>query len=116
MTQRQFSLTLLISENINKVRNLLIFVGRVARAGRAGLAISLVDSDELPYLIDLFVFLGRQVITVNPSAEDDDPNIWPNELLASCPHDLLVRELESISKHEKYNAALASLFCKYDFK
>ena len=34
-------------------------VGRVARAGRAGRAISLVAMDELPYLLDLFLFLGR---------------------------------------------------------
>lgn len=33
-------------------------VGRVARAGRPGRALSLVSIDELPYLIDLYLFLG----------------------------------------------------------
>ena len=34
-------------------------VGRVARAGRAGTAYSFVSNEELPYLLDLHVFLGR---------------------------------------------------------
>ena len=35
--------------------------GRSARAGRAGIAWSLVEPDELPYLYDLALFLGRKV-------------------------------------------------------
>ncbi|KAJ2471037.1 ATP-dependent RNA helicase dbp10 [Coemansia sp. RSA 2322] len=34
-------------------------VGRVARAGRRGWAYSLVTADELPYVLDLQLFLGR---------------------------------------------------------
>uniref|UniRef100_A0A452U1D0 ATP-dependent RNA helicase DDX54 n=1 Tax=Ursus maritimus TaxID=29073 RepID=A0A452U1D0_URSMA len=34
-------------------------VGRVARAGRSGTAYSLVAPDEVPYLLDLHLFLGR---------------------------------------------------------
>ncbi|XP_061173182.1 ATP-dependent RNA helicase DDX54-like [Saccostrea echinata] len=37
-------------------------VGRVARAGREGYAFSLVAQDEVPFLLDLFVFLGRSLI------------------------------------------------------
>ncbi|KAJ3383176.1 ATP-dependent RNA helicase dbp10 [Lobulomyces angularis] len=37
-------------------------VGRVARAGRSGTAISFVSSEELPYLLDLQLFLGRPLI------------------------------------------------------
>jgi ATP-dependent RNA helicase DDX54/DBP10 len=36
-------------------------VGRVARAGREGTAYSLVAGDELPYFIDLLLFLGTFV-------------------------------------------------------
>ena len=36
-------------------------VGRVARAGRVGTAISLVANDELAYMLDLHLFLGRRV-------------------------------------------------------
>ena len=35
--------------------------GRVARAGRSGTAYSLVSPDEMPYLLDLHLFLGRDV-------------------------------------------------------
>ncbi|CAN0110985.1 unnamed protein product, partial [Phaeothamnion confervicola] len=34
-------------------------VGRVARQNRKGAAFSLVDPDELPYMLDFFLFLGR---------------------------------------------------------
>lgn len=36
-------------------------VGRVARAGRSGNAFSLVGPDEIPYLIDLHLFLGKPI-------------------------------------------------------
>ena len=36
-------------------------VGRAARAGRSGIAYSLAAPDELPYLLDLQVFLGHKV-------------------------------------------------------
>ena len=36
-------------------------VGRVARAGRAGTAYSLLTRDELGYLLDLHLFLGRRL-------------------------------------------------------
>uniref|UniRef100_A0A8B9ZR85 ATP-dependent RNA helicase DDX54 n=1 Tax=Anas zonorhyncha TaxID=75864 RepID=A0A8B9ZR85_9AVES len=37
-------------------------VGRVARAGRSGTAYSLVAPDEMPYVFDLHLFLGRPLI------------------------------------------------------
>lgn len=36
-------------------------VGRVARAGKIGSAFSLVSYEELAYLIDLFLFLGKDL-------------------------------------------------------
>ncbi|PAV83717.1 hypothetical protein WR25_25111 isoform B [Diploscapter pachys] len=42
--------------------------GRVARAGRSGTAISLIASDELPYMTDLFLFLSKPIIF----SRDDD--------------------------------------------
>ncbi|XP_049644734.1 ATP-dependent RNA helicase DDX54 [Suncus etruscus] len=41
-------------------------VGRVARAGRSGTAYSLVAPDELPYLLDLHLFLGRSLTLARP--------------------------------------------------
>ncbi|VDL96199.1 unnamed protein product [Schistocephalus solidus] len=90
-------------------------VGRVARAGRAGMAISFVDSDELPYLVDLFVFLGRRVITrlpvdkhQQPAAANGCPTAWTNELLGTFPRDALRTCQESIAKRIADNATLAS--------
>lgn len=36
-----------------------MYIGRCARAGRKGIAYSLVTPDEYAYLIDLHLFLGR---------------------------------------------------------
>uniref|UniRef100_A0A452SWU8 ATP-dependent RNA helicase DDX54 n=1 Tax=Ursus americanus TaxID=9643 RepID=A0A452SWU8_URSAM len=46
-------------------------VGRVARAGRSGTAYSLVAPDEVPYLLDLHLFLGR-ALTPAPRAGGTD--------------------------------------------
>lgn len=40
---------------------MVFLVGRCARAGRTGTAFSLVCSDELPYVLDLHLFLGRKI-------------------------------------------------------
>ena len=45
--------------------------GRAARAGRAGRAISLVEPEELPYLVDLNLYLGRTLRPV-PISEGAD--------------------------------------------
>ncbi|XP_007528898.2 ATP-dependent RNA helicase DDX54 [Erinaceus europaeus] len=44
-------------------------VGRVARAGRSGTAYSLVAPDEIPYLLDLHLFLGRGLSLARPLEE-----------------------------------------------
>ncbi|KAM6165557.1 ATP-dependent RNA helicase DDX54 isoform 2-T2 [Erethizon dorsatum] len=45
-------------------------VGRVARAGRSGTAYSLVSPDEVPYLLDLHLFVGRSLTLARA---DKDP-------------------------------------------
>eukprot|EP01080_Neovahlkampfia_damariscottae_P005159 gene5159-8765_t len=47
-------------------------VGRTARNGMEGNAYSLVSTDELPYMIDLLLFLGRPL--KNEFKDDDDPH------------------------------------------
>ncbi|EHA97657.1 ATP-dependent RNA helicase DDX54 [Heterocephalus glaber] len=44
-------------------------VGRVARAGRSGTAYSLVSPDEVPYLLDLHLFVGRTLSLAPPNQE-----------------------------------------------
>nr|XP_034334375.1 ATP-dependent RNA helicase DDX54 [Crassostrea gigas] len=49
-------------------------VGRVARAGREGYAYSLVAQDEVPFLLDLYIFLGRSLTIASQlkNVEDKD--------------------------------------------
>lgn len=44
--------------------------GRAARQGRRGSAFSLVDPEELPYMMDLHLFLGRPVASA-PQLDED---------------------------------------------
>jgi len=52
--------------------------GRAARAGRAGYCWGLVDTEELPYMVDLYLFLGRKLscgrVTTGSSREEDGPS------------------------------------------
>ncbi|XP_065063488.1 ATP-dependent RNA helicase DDX54-like [Rhopilema esculentum] len=64
-------------------------VGRVARAGRSGTAYSFVANDELPYMLDLHLFLGRPLKTAaRDSSQDEDG------LLGSVPRSCLDEEEE----------------------
>ena len=40
---------------------MIMWLGRVARAGRSGTAYSLISSDEVPYMLDLHLCLGKSV-------------------------------------------------------
>lgn len=40
--------------------------GRAARAGRVGYCWGLVDPEEMPYMVDLYLFLGRKLVTGQP--------------------------------------------------
>lgn len=44
-------------------------VGRVARSGNVGTAYSLVSQDEMPYVMDFFLFLGRPLKIAEYDAE-----------------------------------------------
>lgn len=49
---------------------LLIICRRAARMGRNGTAYSLISTDEVPYLLDLYLFLGKDLR--NRLVEGDD--------------------------------------------
>ncbi|XP_077990291.1 ATP-dependent RNA helicase DDX54-like [Glandiceps talaboti] len=51
-------------------------VGRVARAGRSGTAYSLVSSDEIAYLLDLHLFLGRPIKLASTVQTQDDDGVY----------------------------------------
>ena len=102
--------------------------GRAARAGRAGAAacssgcagrsclarddvdaslgtaVSLVEPEELPYLLDLSLYLGRPVAAVPSEADSGGARAAPPAPAAGClvlgrfPVSLLSHEVEQVSK------------------
>ena len=75
--------------------------GRVARAGRTGTAYSIVTSEEMPYLIDLQIFLGKTL-----SLSENSPD---NIYVASVPQSVLDQQFEFLNSKEKECVNLASL-------
>ncbi|MBN3300032.1 DDX54 helicase, partial [Amia calva] len=55
----------------SKAKLFLHRVGRVARAGRAGSAFNLVAADEMPFVFDLHLFLGRPLQFAMPGMPQD---------------------------------------------
>ena len=49
----------------SRPKNFVHRVGRAARAGRWGFAYSILTHDELPYLLDLSLFLVRRFVPIN---------------------------------------------------
>ncbi|KAI9183120.1 ATP-dependent RNA helicase dbp10 [Blastocladiella emersonii ATCC 22665] len=81
-------------------------VGRVARAGRRGWAWSMATSEEMPYLFDLQLFLGRPLIYDahnNYPAELD----YTNQIVAGAiPFPLIEDEDEWITQQLEENVEL----------
>ncbi|GAA96101.1 uncharacterized protein L969DRAFT_48536 [Mixia osmundae IAM 14324] len=79
-------------------RNFIHRVGRTARAGRPGWAYSLVTTTELPFLLDLELFLGRPIAACplkQTSAERID---YSSQLvLGTLPRDRLDQEVEHLA-------------------
>lgn len=69
-------------------------VGRVARAGRSGRAISLFAPDEYPFLFDLQLFLGRSVVTAKTSNSDGDSAM----VIGEIPQSLLDEEQGGVER------------------
>ncbi|XP_035523875.1 ATP-dependent RNA helicase DDX54 [Morone saxatilis] len=51
-------------------------VGRVGRAGRSGVAYSMISQDEMPYVYDLHLFLGRPVQFATPEHTEDSEGVF----------------------------------------
>ncbi|XP_037672539.1 ATP-dependent RNA helicase DDX54 [Choloepus didactylus] len=66
-------------------------VGRVARAGRSGTAYSLVAPDEVPYLLDLHLFLGRGLALAR-SHEEPSGEAAVDGVLGRVPQSVLDEE------------------------
>lgn len=85
-------------------------VGRVARAGRFGSAISLVSHDETPYLHSLHMFLGLPLdIANNSSQQVADIKDLPDKVLGSIPQEILDEENEVLRRWHDHDEELKSM-------
>ncbi|KAI8975367.1 P-loop containing nucleoside triphosphate hydrolase protein [Mycotypha africana] len=64
-------------------------VGRAARAGRRGWAYSLVTNEELPYLVDLHLFLSRSLV-LGGEKEREDYDYTSELVLGTLPKDAVI--------------------------
>ena len=79
-------------------------VGRVARAGRAGTAYSIVSNEEMPFLLDMFVFLGRPL-----SFCTDGDKEWEGRL-GRYPQSAIDAEAASLQKDIKESVDIAQQY------
>ena len=82
-------------------------VGRTARAGRAGWAWSFVGPTELPYLVELQLFLGRPLMRDVPSG--DEGPYTESLVLGAFPRETLDDEVAYIRTLDAENHALPTL-------
>lgn len=82
-------------------------VGRTARAGRTGWAWSFVTNTELPYLLDLQLFLGRPIKS-EVTQEGDQPYV-ESLVLGPFDRDRLDEEVDYVRKLDDENHSLPSL-------
>jgi ATP-dependent RNA helicase DDX54/DBP10 len=82
-------------------------VGRAARAGRRGWAYSFVSTDELPYLVDLQLFLTRPLVLGGEKEEYD----YTTELvLGAMPKDSLIDDKAWADDKISKDAALDGIY------
>lgn len=84
-------------------------VGRTARAGRQGWAWSFVTNTELPYLLDLQLFLGRPVKNEIDATEYGDQVYTESLILGPFDRERVDEEAEYIKKLDEENHNLATL-------
>lgn len=81
-------------------------VGRAARAGRHGWAYSLVTPSELPYVVDLALFLTRQLVVGNKEKEKSNVDYTSGIILGAFPKDVLGDDIDWFRQKVASDAAL----------
>jgi len=82
-------------------------VGRTARAGRQGWAWSFVTNSELPYLLDLHLFLGRPL--VNDVAGDGDQAYTESLVLGNFQREKIDEDVEYLRSLDAAHHSLPTL-------
>ncbi|KAL4246031.1 DEAD box helicase family protein [Abortiporus biennis] len=82
-------------------------VGRTARAGRQGWAWSFLTNTEMPYLLDLQLFLGRPI---KSTVEESGDQVYTESLvLGPFDRDTIDEEVEYVKKLDEENHNLPAL-------
>ena len=73
--------------------------GRAARAGRIGYCFALVDTEELPYMTDLHLFLGRSLSNQSTDQGYSLQDMTPDMVqYGTVPESVLTVEVENINR------------------
>ncbi|KAG8848305.1 ATP-dependent RNA helicase dbp10 [Serendipita sp. 411] len=81
-------------------------VGRTARMGRKGWAWSFIGRDDVPYLLDLQLFLGRPL--VDRVGSTSEATFVDSLILGPFPRDLLDQEIEYVRSLDDVNFDLVT--------
>ncbi|KAG9084833.1 ATP-dependent RNA helicase dbp10, partial [Ceratobasidium sp. 392] len=84
-------------------------VGRTARAGRRGWAWSFVTHAELPYLLDLQLFLGRPLVSQLKGEAQGEAAYTSNLVLGTFPRNTIDESIESIRALDELDSNLPLL-------
>lgn len=84
------------------------FLGRSARAGRAGRAFSLIAADDMAHLLDLQLFLGTEL--VYPTQGTPRGLACPSGVWGSVPTGLLEMRHQDIVAWDKNYSEIVSLY------
>jgi len=84
-------------------------VGRTARAGRAGWAYSFLTSSDIPYLLDLQLFLGRRLVFGKAEEPEGGGLFQKAMVVGGMVRDALERCVEEVGKLLTDNEDLASM-------
>ncbi|KAJ2955820.1 hypothetical protein NQZ79_g8232 [Umbelopsis isabellina] len=97
-------------------------VGRAARAGRRGWAYSIITPEELPYLLDLQLFLSRRLLCGTTEAKQEGSDYTSDLVLGALPRELIDDDSEWVRSRVADDAELTGymqtaingykLFCK----
>ncbi|XP_034048354.1 ATP-dependent RNA helicase DDX54 isoform X2 [Thalassophryne amazonica] len=92
----------------SKAKLFLHRVGRVGRAGRSGTAHSMVCPDEMPFVYDLHLFLGRPLQLATPEHTKDSDSVFgrvPQSILDDEGSHLLTSHNNSLDLQNLYRVS-----------
>ncbi|KAI9272846.1 P-loop containing nucleoside triphosphate hydrolase protein [Phascolomyces articulosus] len=85
-------------------------VGRAARAGRRGWAYSLVSAAEFPYVVDLGLFLTREIVMGSRQKEKLNADYTSSLITGTMPKDAFTDDIEWVRQHVALDAALEGIY------